>query len=292
MGEDGSTGRKPRVIDCHGHVKWYGYNADRLVENMDKHGIDVMWLLTWEAPPEETGRCDTFWPGRTGLPLEDVVEAVERYPDLFVPFFAPDPRTPTALARLRGAVEHHGVRGMGELKVRIMMDDPRALDLFHFCGEQGLPVTFHLDVPLPRHQFATDSRWYCCDWENLARALERCPDTVFCGHAPGFWREISGDADSSPKSYPDGPVTPGGMLQRYLDTYPNLYCDLSAGSGLGALTRDPSHGREFLLKYQDRCLFGRDYFDDKLQRFIGGCGLPPEAVDKIMGGNALRLVPL
>ncbi len=31
--------------------------------------------------------------------------------------------------------------------------------------------------------------------------------------------------------YPKGPVTPGGLTDRYLSDYPNLYGDLSAGSG-------------------------------------------------------------
>jgi predicted TIM-barrel fold metal-dependent hydrolase len=174
-----------------------------------------------------------------------------------------------------------------------MMDDPRALELFHFCGENKLPVVFHVDVPLPRHKLGRDPGWwYCCDWENLARALETCQKTVLIGHGPGFWREISGDADSSPDAYPSGPVTPGGRLWDYMERYPNLYCDLSAGSALRALRRDPKLGREFLLKYQDRCLFGRDYFDDAMHNLIKNCKLPTAAMTKIMSGNALRLVPL
>ena len=292
MPRDAAAGH-PQIIDAHAHVKWYGYDAGRLVENMDEHGIDVMWLLTWEAPPEETGggNVSVFWPGRRCMPLEDVLEAVEQYPDRFVPFFAPDPRTPDALARLQGAIKYHGIRGVGELKVRIMMDDPRALQLFRFCGENALPVVFHVDVPLP-DRFAGESRWYCCHWENLARALELCPETIFCGHGPGFWREISANADSSKEGYPEGAVTPEGKLQQYLDTYPNLYCDLSAGSGFRGLSRTPGYGAEFLLKYQDRCLFGRDYFDARLHKFIKSCNLPAQAVQKIMCGNALRLVAL
>jgi hypothetical protein len=78
---------KPLIIDAHGHVKWYGYDADRLVENMDQHGIDVMWLLSWEVPQEEidAGMYDrVFWPGRFGMPLEDIVEAVKLHPTRFV----------------------------------------------------------------------------------------------------------------------------------------------------------------------------------------------------------------
>lgn len=290
-----SSARNVSVVDAHGHVKWFGYDARRLVENMDQHGIDVMWLLTWDVEPNECDQSyeNVFWPGRFGMPLEDVVDAVAQFPTRFVPFYAPDPRRPHALQRLAGAVAHHGIRGCGELKVRVMLDDPHALEMFHYCGENQLPVIFHMDVPLPRGTFGRDpGYWYCCDWENLARALELCPRTVFIGHAPGFWREISGDADSSADSYPRGPVTPGGRLWSYFDRYPNLHADLSAGSALTALSRDPAKGREFFLRYQDRCLFGRDYFDARMHDFIKSCDLPAGAYRKIMSGNALRLVPL
>ena len=292
MGGVKKAKRQP-IVDCHQHVKWYGHDADRVVANLDRNGIDAAWLLTWEAPPEDTeGYEHVFWPGRHCMPLEDVVEAVAKYPDRFVPFYAPDPRDPKALRKLKGAVEHLGVRGVGEIKVRIMLDDPRALEMFYFCGERGLPVIIHMDVPLPRHDFSRPpTMWYCCDWENLARVLELFPKTIFIGHAPGFWREISGDADSCPDIYPKGPVKPGGRLPKYLDRYPNLYCDLSAGSGFTALSRDPEAGKAFLLKYQDRCLFGRDFYDDKHLDFIRKCRLPREAEARILGGNADRLVP-
>jgi predicted TIM-barrel fold metal-dependent hydrolase len=286
--------RRPRlVVDVHNHVKWYGYNARRLVENMDQFDIDLTWLLTWEAPPHEIKSGEVFWPGRYGMPLEDVIDAVEQCPDRFVPFYAPDPRRPDAMERLQGAVQYHGIRGVGEMKCRIMMDDPHALHMWHYCGEQGLPVVFHMDVPMPEGDPAAEpGYWYCCGWENLARALGLCPDTAFLGHAPGFWRGISGDAAEAGQSYPDTPVTPGGRLWEFMDSFPNLHCDLSAGSAYNALTRSPEVGKQFLQRYQDRCLFGRDYFDDRMQQFIRGGELPAEAERKIMGENALRLVPL
>ena len=87
-------------------------------------------------------------------------------------------------------------------------------------------------------------------------------------------------------------MTPGGRLWKYLDRYPNLHCDLSAGSGLRALRRDPRVARRFLIKYHTRCLFGRDYFDDALYTFLQSCKLPPHVWDCITHENALRLVPL
>ena len=44
-------------------------------------------------------------------------------------------------------------------------------------------------------------------------------------------------------------------MRRYL----GLYGDLSAGSGLNALTRDPAHAYEFIDELQDRLMLGLDY---------------------------------
>jgi len=41
----------------------------------------------------------------------------------------------------------------------------------------------------------------------------------------------------------------GGLTDRYLRDYPNLFGDLSAGSGLNAFVRDHEHGRAFLDRH-------------------------------------------
>ena len=40
-----------------------------------------------------------------------------------------------------------------------------------------------------------------------------------------------------------------------------MHADLSAGSGLNALQRDEDHAREFLLRHQDKLIFGSDCND-------------------------------
>jgi predicted TIM-barrel fold metal-dependent hydrolase len=76
-----------------------------------------------------------------------------------------------------------------------------------------------------------------------------------------------------------------------LRNYPNLCADLSAGSGLNALQRDPAFAVDFLLEFQDRLLYGRDDFNNRLQEFLDGLGLPQEVLLKVYAANALRLVP-
>ena len=91
--------------------------------------------------------------------------------------------------------------------------------------------------------------------------------------------------------YPDTKVVPGGALVRMLRKYPNLYCDWSAGSGRNAMSRDPAFGRDFILEFQDRFLYARDYFDNVHQEFLNSLNLPQDVLSKIYSGNALKLVP-
>ena len=61
--------------------------------------------------------------------------------------------------------------------------------------------------------------------------------------------------------YPKGKVTPGGLTDRYLADYPNMYADLSAGSGRNALARDPEHAVAFIERHQDKLCLGTDCSD-------------------------------
>ncbi len=291
-----------RIIDVHTHVNYHGYNIHEVVENMDRLGIDVAWLLPWEGPREEFPpwvHLDLS-PHKLGLPFEDVILATELYPDRFVAAWVTDPRLPQAKDRLRAAVETYNVRVYGELKLRLMYDNLDLIEMFELCGELGLPVLFHLEVilPDPTGQLRVDLKdsprryWWGGEIDTIERVLQRCPDTNFIGHAPGFWREISGDSEQVLEMYPGGPVVAGGKLISLLDKYPNLYCDISAGSGLNALKRDAENARRFLISYQDRILFGRDNFEGFHLMFLKDLELPDSVLDKILSQNSLRLVPL
>jgi len=291
------------IIDAHQHVFWHKKNDADLVANMDEHGIDVSWLLTWEIPPEEDS---PFYHGglnpcrfredgtHAGIVLSDVLRARDRYPRRFVAGYAPDPRKGKAPEAFEAAWHMHGVRVCGEWKFRMPIDDPCCLELFRTAGRLKCPVVLHLDVPyLPdagSGQMVYQPGWYGGTVANLHRACQACPDTVFCGHGPGFWREISGDADAAPSVYPDGPVAPGGRLYELFESNPNLYGDMSAGSGLGALARDSEHAVKFVRQFQDRLLFARDYYDGALHEFLQSLDLPEDLREKIYFRNAAALV--
>ena len=120
-----------------------------------------------------------------------------------------------------------GVKGFGEHKPGVPIDDAGSMELYAVCGELKLPVLFHLD-----EQRNTDE----AGLPGLEKVLKAHPETTFIGHGPGWWASISGDMTTPDLGkYPTGPVAPGGAIDRLMDAYPNLYGELSADSGAGAL---------------------------------------------------------
>lgn len=290
------------IIDAHQHVYWHGRDAAGLVADMDANGIDKAWMLNWEIAPQEDAinyhavlnpehrRADGTHPG---IPLSDCIKARNLYPDRFILGYAPHPLLGDAPKIFESAVKIHSVKICGELKVRMLIEDPRCINLFRKAGELGCPVTVHLDIPyMPDGENGTKyvPNWYLGTVENFERVLAICPETNFLGHAPGFWREISGDADTCSEGYPSGPVVEGGKLWRVFEKYPNLYGDLSAGSGMRALKRDPEHAKKFITAFADRLLFARDYYGSDLQDFLKTLELPAEIMDKVYYKNAQRLL--
>jgi hypothetical protein len=51
-----------------------------------------------------------------------------------------------------------------------------------------------------------------------------------------------------------GPITRGGVTDKWLGDYPNLLADLSANSGNNAMARDPEFTADFLKRHQEASL--------------------------------------
>ncbi|MDD4773534.1 MAG: amidohydrolase family protein [Eubacteriales bacterium] len=293
------------IIDAHNHADWHGHNFDKFIANMDKFNIDKTWILSWEAPCDEYDpesipafplarslSTDTGAAGSGPVPFELGLEYKTKAPDRFILGYAPDPRRPDAHARLRSAVDIYGVRVCGELKLRMMYDNPDALRMYRWCGEKGIPVTLHFDYDTATstgRNFPRPNWWYGGDIDVLERMLRLCPETNFLGHAPGFWCHISDDDLGLKVSYPRGPVVPGGRIERLLGMYPNLYCDMSAGSCHIALSRDPEYTRRLIMAFPDRFLYARDYFDNIHQDLIESLALPEDIRAMLYHRNAERL---
>ena len=268
------------IVDCHMHVNWLGHNVHTLIEHMDALGVDKSWLLTWELVNGITQ------PGYVYLSERDVWDACATSRDRFVPFYAPDPQRPDAERALQDAIRK-GLKGFGECKVRCCLDNPDLIKLFRIAADNGLPILLHLDKPFaPPWDF-----WYCYDMDRLGQLLHLLPHATFIGHGPGFWRHVSGDEAECLDPYPDGKVEPGGKVTEFLKRYPNLYCDLSAGSGLRAISRDQAWGKRFLARHSTRILYGTDYYDRRLMDYLYGLNLEDTVLQKIMGQNAAKLIP-
>jgi len=252
------------IIDVHAHVfafpkiKLPGsttfMSAEDQIAVMNAKGVDkaiILPLNNAEAPAEHQS-------------LGEVLYICQKYPGRFIPFCNIDPRVPRRpdLIKLEDFTflleqyREHGCKGLGEFTARLYWDNPSVLLLLEACAKVGFPVTFHTitaevdsyglidEIGLPR----------------LEKVLHLFPNLKMFGHSQAFWSEISGGITPEEKNgYPKTPVKPKGRLPDLMRRYPGLYGDLSAGSGLNALMRDPAHAYEFIDEFQDRLMLGLDY---------------------------------
>lgn len=275
-----------KYVDVHVHLgqPWNErgpLTAEQMLRWMDAKEIAQAWVLPLVSPES------WFYP----ITPQWVFEQTAPFRDRLIPFCVIDPRT-INLGGYDGMVDilqryvDAGARGFGEHKWGGPIDDPRNLDVFRACAKLKLPVLFHLDSKRNTDQPGLPG---------LEKVLQENPDGVFIGHAQGWWASISGDLKPGElSSYPRTKVAPGGAIDRLMDKYPNLYGDLSAGSGANAIRRDPEFGREFMIRRADRLLFGTDYLADgqAVPQFelFESLDLPDEVAAKVFRENARRLV--
>lgn len=281
-----SSQKASKYIDVHTHVgvTWNGQKEltpELLVAWMDAHDIEKAVVLPLTSP-EASAMLQT---------TDSALAAAKRFPDRLIPFCSIDPRQ-SVNGGLKGFIEilrgwkERGAKGFGEHKVGLPFDDPLMMRVYAACEEVGLPVLFHIDglrgmdqPGLPR----------------LENALKTHPNLTFIGHGPGWWASISGDAKQA-GGYPKGPVTEGGAIDRLMEKYPNIHGDLSANSGANSISRDKDFGREFMIRRQDRLMFGTDYLapGQGVPQFelFDSLDLPADVRTKIYRGNAERVLEL
>jgi hypothetical protein len=290
------------IIDVHAHIGRCGkrrtdtLSAEQLLQKMDAWGIQKACLLPLHD-------CAEGWYLQSTT--EDILSACDLDPERLIPFCLIDPRfgdnSPTTdFSDLLAEYKERGCRGIGELLPNLYFDDPRALNLYRQAGEAGLPVLFDMMNQIGGMYGLVDDPGL----PRLERALREAPETVLIGHGPTFWAEISAEVPPNERGgYPKGPIRKGGAVPRLMEAYPNLWADLSAGSGYNAITRDPAFGLEFLDRFQDKLLFGTDVLrHDQTERDVPIVGLLPRLRDegklsgpayrKIARENAIRLLGL
>ena len=293
------------IIDCHAHVFAFPklrtpsgttfMSAEDQIKVMDAKGVDMAVILPLNNPETPTEHQS----------IGEVLSICEKYPGRFIPFCNVDPRLPRHPGKMK--VEDFdvileqcrdlGCKGMGELTCRIPWDDPSLMLLLASCEKVNFPVTFHTITPDVNSYGLIDDLGF----PRFEKTLRKFPALKFFGHSPGFWSEISGDVTQKTKcGYNKTPVKPGGTLQRLFRKYPNLYGDMSAGSGFNALTRDPGHAYEFIDEFQDRLLLGLDYCSTRnnmqhvewLTEQRDAKKISSKAYEKIMWRNLNRAINL
>jgi predicted TIM-barrel fold metal-dependent hydrolase len=220
------------VLDIHAHLR---NDVDGNAVHLDGCGVSNAILLTRVSD----------------IPLAK--EAMAKYPDRYVLSARTGLKEPDAAEVLRKAVVEDHAIGFGELKDDVAADGPELQRLYGLAGELEIPVLIHFQE-FPHYDGETN---YAAGIKNFAKMLEKYPKTKFVGHADAFWANISADY-ANQEAYPSGPVVRGGVTDKLLGDYPNMFGDLSANSGNNALYRDPELTADFLARHQDKLMFGSD----------------------------------
>ncbi|RMH16372.1 MAG: amidohydrolase, partial [Gemmatimonadetes bacterium] len=207
--------------------------------------------------------------------------------------------------------------GMTALDVdgaRIPVDDPRLDPLWAAVDTLDIPVLIHSGDPAefwqPHDRF--NERWL---------ELKLRPRRIRPPEAFPPWEQIMEEQRSLFRRWPGIDFISAhlhwmgndlGRLGRILDEIPNMYVGL--GAVLYELGRQPRFAREWLVRYQDRVLMGKDSYDREefntyfrvfetadeyfpyYRRYhafwrMYGLDLPDDVLRKVYYENALRIIP-
>ena len=220
------------VVDCHHHLR---RTPEANIAHLDGSGISNAMVLARDNSAGQIAVMRARYPGR-----------------ILGWFASTDISQPEAEERLTRAAKA-GAIGFGELKFHVAASGPELRRVYALAGELGVPVLVHFqEVPHTPTEgtFATGFR-------EFAAVLKAYPKTKFIGHADAFWANVSADY-ANESAYPTGKIKRGGITDKLLGDYPNLFADLSANSGNNALSRDPEFTHGFLQRHESKLIFGSD----------------------------------
>ncbi len=201
--------------------------------------------------------------------------------------------------------------GAGE---RVPVDDERLDPIWARCGELGIPVLIHSGEPAAFWQPKTK------DNERLLELMQK-PERYRDPEVFASWEQIMGEQHNVFRKHPGTTFINAhlgwmgndlGRLGRLMDELPNMHTEI--GAVLAELGRQPRFAHRWLIKYQDRVMFGKDswapseypvYFrvlesdDEYLDYYrrrhafwkMYGLNLPDEVLKKLYYKNALRIIP-
>ena len=314
------TRAKFPFVDVHSH--WFRAPSmtqgaiDTLMQEMDGMNMGVVVNLS----------------GGWGENLEGAISNMEaKYPNRIVTFanvdfdgVGGDNWTENAVAQLRSDIEA-GARGLKVYKNlgldvkdtdgnRVAVNDPRLDPIWALAGEMGVPVLIHSAEPAnfwnPRDKFNEK-------WLELKLRPNRYRDPA----TNASWEEIMAEhydimAKHRNTTFISAHLSWLGQdltkLGEMLDAHPNMVTEVAAV--IYELGRQPRAAREFMTKYKDRLMFGKDsynveefwtYFrvfetDDEYfpyyrkyhaQWKMYGMDLPDDVLRAVYYENALRIIP-
>lgn len=298
--------QKAKKIDVHVHAvlypdivpdcKWGGraLSAEEHLEYYEKIDIERGVLLPIVAPEGQLHP----------ISCESAKIICEKYPDKFFWFCNVDPRflANAETSDFKVILLHYknlGAKGVGEITSNMHVDDPRVQKLMATCAELDMPVTFHIgpteggcyglidDLHLPK----------------IEKLLQDYPDLKLIGHSQPFWMEMGTDVNLQNRNdcCPTTKVIEG-RIPELMRKYPNLYGDLSAGSGSNALMRDEEYAVKFIEEFADRLMYGCDVcskatdihynFAAWLDKMVDEGKISIENYNKIVRENAIRILKL
>ncbi len=200
----------------------------------------------------------------------------------------------------------------------VAIDDQRWYPIWQACGRLGLPVIMHTADPSAFFQPITPENER---YEELSRRPEwHFPADKFPSRDSLLAARNHVIADHPQTTFIAAHMANDAedlqQCSQWLDQYPNMVVELA--SRISELGRQPYSAREFLIKYQDRVLFGTDgpwpelrysrywrfletrdeYFPYSEKEFppqgfwqIYGVDLPKDVLKKIYQSNAARVIP-
>jgi predicted TIM-barrel fold metal-dependent hydrolase len=222
------------ILDLHQHTPYNNRPRDLVLAHQDQHHVKTTVMLPGEG-----------WMLKIIGGNRECAVFQAAHSDRYVRFTSADPAESRAVDVLRGNIQR-GAIGIGEMKYHVAVDSPEMHRVYKLAEEMQVPVLLHFEYET-----------YNTGFERFDKVLKAYPKVNFIGHAQTWWGNVSADLDQL-DLYPKGPVKPGGLTDKFLGDYANLYADLSAGSGLNAITRDPEFYRGFIARHSAKLLWGSD----------------------------------
>jgi predicted TIM-barrel fold metal-dependent hydrolase len=288
------TGKGPEpIIDIHQHVGYSGRPDNVLLAHQRALGITTTVLLPAGRRVQRASTHDGKSNGLAAAALgnEECYRFAHAHPKEFLFAANEVPDIDGATVEIEKYLKLGAVM-IAEQKFGVECDSSEMQKIYQLAERFRVPVLMHWQFAMYNHGF-----------ERFYKVLEKYPKVNFIGHAQTWWANIDRNHSDQTVLYPKTrPVTPGGLTDRYLADYPNMFGDLSAGSGLNALTRDEDFTRDFLRRHQDKLLYGSDCNDhigsgEKCQgaqiiAAIRRLSASKQIERKLLDGNAKRVLRL